>query len=72
MGRFRDFFPLFRTFIFFILGMAILPPFLEVDGIWLIAGFSEILSVILSVIAIYRYRYSYGYNISIENKKIAV
>jgi len=52
--------------------MAILPPFLEVDGIWLIAGFSEILSVILSVIAIYRYRYSYGYNISIENKKIAV
>lgn len=71
-GKVSGLLSLFRTFIFFILGMAILPPFLGVDGIWLIAAFSEILSVILSVIAIYRYRYSYGYNISIENKKIAV
>ena len=54
---------LFRTFIFFILGMVTLPIFLGIDGVWLIAGFAEVLCLILSVIAVYKYRNTYGYDL---------
>lgn len=53
---------LFRTFIFFIIGLIVLPPILGVDGVWLIAAFAEILSLILSLAALFKYRYTYGYN----------
>lgn len=61
-GKISGMLSLFRTFIFFILGLVILPPFLDVDGVWLIAVFSEVLSLILSLAVLFKYRYVYGYN----------
>lgn len=55
---------LFRTFIFFILGMLILPPIMGVDGVWLVAVFAEVLSLIISIIEVFRYRNQYGYSLA--------
>lgn len=38
-----------RTFIFIVIGIIVLPIFLEVNGIWLAVPFAEILSIILSL-----------------------
>lgn len=38
-----------RTFVFIVIGIVVLPIFLEVNGIWLAVPFAEILSIILSL-----------------------
>lgn len=63
-GKVSGMLSLFRTFVFFIIGLIILPQFWGVDGVWLIAAFAEILSLILSLIVLRRYRYTYGYNLT--------
>lgn len=50
-----------RTFIFFIIGLMILAPILDLNGVWLVAPFAELLSLILSSFYIYKYRKTYGY-----------
>lgn len=65
-GKVSGLLSLFRTFIFFVLGIMILPYFLDVDGIWLVAVFAEIGSLILSCIALFRYRDTYGYSFKLK------
>lgn len=44
-----------RAFVFIILGSIILPPILEMNGLWLIVPFAEILSLALSIFYIKKY-----------------
>ena len=48
-GKVSAILSLLRTFVFFILGILILPPVLEVDGVWLVVVFAEILTLVASV-----------------------
>ncbi|WP_294406518.1 MATE family efflux transporter [uncultured Clostridium sp.] len=66
-GKVSGMLSLFRTFIFFIIGLFVLPQFLGVDGVWLIAAFSEVLSLILSAAVLFKYRYAYGYHAGAVN-----
>ncbi|WP_243159351.1 MATE family efflux transporter [Clostridium sp. SM-530-WT-3G] len=65
-GRVSGLLSLFRTFIFFIIGIIILPYFLEVDGVWLVAVFAELFSLILSVAALIKYKDEYGYSTKLK------
>lgn len=58
-----------RTFVFIISGILILPRFLGVNGVWLAVPIAEVLSMIISVIFIYRYRNVYGYGKETETHK---
>lgn len=48
-----------RTFIFFIVGIAILPKFLGVNGVWLVIPCAEILAVIVSFVYVHKYKKIY-------------
>lgn len=60
-GKVSALLSLLRTFIFFVVGLLILPRFLGVDGVWLIVPFAELTTLIVSALFIYRYRYTYHY-----------
>lgn len=66
-GKVSGLLSLFRTFIFFIIGIAVLPYFLDVDGVWLAAVFAECLSLILSIIALFRYSNEYEYGFKLKS-----
>lgn len=51
----------FRTFVFFIIGIIILPYFIGANGIWFVAPFYEFASLILSLLFVIKYRKIYGY-----------
>lgn len=55
-----------RTFIFFILGISILPKILEVDGVWLAVPFAEIMTLILVSRYIRKYKHIIYPNNTIE------
>ena len=55
----------FRTFIFIVGGILILPKFMRVNGIWISVPLAEILTMIISISYIYKYKNNYGYGRSI-------
>lgn len=61
-GKISALLSLLRTFIFFILGVIILPPIWGINGIWLIVPFSEILSLSFCILYVFKYRNTYGYS----------
>ena len=60
-GKISAIISLLRTFIFFILGIIILPFFMGVDGVWLVVPFSEILTLMFSLYYTYKFKNTYGY-----------
>lgn len=50
-----------RTLVLFLIGITILPSFFGVNGVWLVVPFSEILTLILGVVFVYKFRYKYMY-----------
>lgn len=61
-GKVSALLSILRTFVFFILGFIILPKLLGVTGVWLITPFAEILSILLSLLYIFKYKHTYGYS----------
>ena len=59
-----------RTFIFFLIGIFILPKIMGVDGIWLVVPFAEIASMIVSLSLMYKYKDNYLYKNAFNLKKI--
>lgn len=55
----------FRTFIFIVGGILILPKFMRENGIWISVPLAEILTMIISISYIYKYKNNYGYGRSI-------
>ena len=51
-----------RTFILVIVGMMILPNLFGVNGVWLVVPFAEIITLIVSILYIYKYRKEYMYS----------
>ncbi len=60
-GKISGVMSLMRTLILFLIGITILPNFFGVNGVWLVVPFSEILTLILGSIFVYRFRYRYMY-----------
>ena len=48
-----------RTFVFIIIGVIVLPIFLDIDGIWLTLPFAEVLTIIFSTYYINKYKKTY-------------
>ena len=61
-GKISALLSMLRTFVFFILGFIILPKLLGVTGVWLIVPFAETLSLIFSLLYIFKYKHTYGYS----------
>lgn len=51
----------FRTFIFIVGGILILPKIIGVNGIWISVPLAEVLSIVISINYIYKYKDDYGY-----------
>ena len=51
-----------RTFILVIVGMMILPNLFGVNGVWLVVPFAEVVTLIVSILYIYKYRKEYMYS----------
>ena len=51
-----------RTFVFFLMGILILPRVMGVNGVWLVVPFAEIATMIFSLAFMYKYRKEYLYN----------
>lgn len=60
-GKVSAIISLMRTFVFIVLGMLLLPLFLQVDGIWLAVPFAELLSILLSFFFLRRGARKYQY-----------
>jgi len=52
---------LFRTFIFIVGGVLILPKILGVNGIWISVPVAEVMAIVISINYIYKYKDDYGY-----------
>ena len=50
-----------RTFVFFLIGIFILPKTIGVNGIWLVVPFAELFTMIISLTFLYKYRNVYLY-----------
>jgi len=68
-GKISAILSLLRTFILFIIGMMILPSILGVNGVWLVVPFAELITLIISILYMYKYRKEYMYsNMFIKRK----
>ncbi len=68
-GKISAILSLLRTFILFIIGMMILPSILGVNGVWLVVPFAELVTLIISILYMYKYRKEYMYsNMFIKRK----
>lgn len=50
-----------RTLIFFLIGIMVLPVLFDIDGVWMVVPFAECITIIVSIICIYRYKKVYKY-----------
>lgn len=53
---------LFRTLVFLIIPMLILPGIFDVDGVWLSMPAAEVLSILLSIFCFKKYKSKYHYD----------
>ena len=72
-GKISALLSLLRTFVFFAIGMSILPNIIGVNGVWLVVPFAEFSTLAISLCFIYKYRkeYMYGNNFIKLSKKIS-
>ena len=59
-----------RTFVFFLIGIFILPNIVGVNGIWLVVPFAEISTMVVSIIFMHKYRKKYLYENAFIFRKI--
>lgn len=70
-GKVSALISLLRTFVFFGVGIAILPKLLGVNGVWLVIPFSEVMTLLVSFVYIFKYRKEYMYeNIFVSSEKM--
>ncbi|MGL5506598.1 MAG: MATE family efflux transporter [Paraclostridium sp.] len=60
-GKISAIISFFRTFVFIVAGVIILPKFLGVNGIWISVPVAEILSMAISMMYVNKYKHIYGY-----------
>lgn len=51
-----------RTFVFFLMGIFILPRIMGVNGVWLVVPFAEVSTMIVSLTFMYKYKKTYLYD----------
>lgn len=66
-GKISAFLSFLRTFVFFVIGIVILPEFLGVNGVWLVVPSAEALAFIISILYLLKYRQIYGYGNNLNN-----
>lgn len=72
-GKISAILSLLRTFIFFLMGIFVLPRVMGVDGVWLVVPFAEVATMIVSLIFMYKYKKEYLYdNAFAFKRKISV
>ncbi len=72
-GKISAILSLLRTFIFFLMGIFVLPRVMGVDGVWLVVPFAEVATMIVSLIFMYKYKKEYLYdNAFTFKRKISV
>lgn len=60
-GKISAILSLMRTFVFFLMGILILPRIMGVNGVWLVVPFAEVSTMIVSLIFMYKYKKDYLY-----------
>lgn len=68
-GKISAILSLLRTFIFFLVGIFVLPRVMGVDGVWLVVPFAEVATMIVSLIFMYKYKKEYLYENAITFKR---
>ena len=68
-GKVSAIISLLRTFVLFVIGMMILPRLLGVNGVWLVVPFAEILTLIVSILYMYKYQKEYMYSNMFKKRK---
>ncbi|MCC3865255.1 MATE family efflux transporter [Terrisporobacter petrolearius] len=72
-GKISAILSLLRTFVFFLMGIFVLPRIMGVDGVWLVVPFVEVATMIVSLIFMYKYKKEYLYdNAFAFKRKISV
>lgn len=62
-----------RTFVFFLMGIFILPRIMGVNGVWLVVPFAEVSTMIVSLTFMYKYKKAYLYdNAFVFKRKVSV
>lgn len=68
-GKVSAIISLLRTFVLFVVGMMILPKLLGVNGVWLVVPFAETLTLIVSILYMYKYQKEYMYSNMFRKRK---
>ena len=68
-GKVSAIISLLRTFVLFVVGMMILPKLLGVNGVWLVVPFAETLTLIVSILYMYKYQKEYMYSNMFKKRK---
>lgn len=72
-GKISAILSLLRTFIFFLMGIFVLPRIMGVDGVWLVVPFAEVATMVVSLIFMYKYKKEYLYeNAFAFKRKISI
>lgn len=72
-GKISAILSLLRTFVFFLIGIFVLPRIMGVDGVWLVVPFVEVATMVVSLSFMYKYKREYLYeNAFIFKRKISV
>ena len=70
-GKVSALISLLRTFIFFAVGISILPNIFGVNGVWLVVPFAEFTTLVISLSLIFKYRKEYMYENMFTKRKVA-
>lgn len=60
-GKLSTFLSAIRNIVFVLLGMAILPALWQLDGVWFVFDFAEVLAILVSVACVIRFNSQYRY-----------
>ena len=72
-GKISAILSLMRTFVFFLMGIFILPRIMGVNGVWLVVPFAEVSTMIVSLTFMYKYKKAYLYdNVFAFKRKVSV
>ncbi|MDU6985990.1 MAG: hypothetical protein E6371_16425 [Terrisporobacter othiniensis] len=72
-GKVSALLSLLRTFVFFALGIMILPKFMGVNGVWIVIPFVDVITLLVSIAFIYKYRKEYMYeNLFIRRRTLDI
>ena len=72
-GKISAILSILRTFVFFLMGIFILPRIMGVDGVWLVVPFAEVATMVVSLSFMYKYKKEYLYdNAFAFKRKISV